>query len=67
MTIILNNRTESFNYEFLTIKELLKIKNFTFKFLVIKINGELIKRDKYSEAKVINKDKVDIIHLISGG
>ena len=67
MTIILNNRTESFNYEFLTIKELLKIKNFTFKFLVIKINGELIKKDKYSEAKVINKDKVDIIHLISGG
>jgi len=67
MTIILNNRSEKFDFEVLTITELLKIKNYTFKFLVIKINGQLIKKDKYAEAKVKGSDKVDIIHMISGG
>lgn len=67
MTITLNNRTESFDFEVLTISELLKIKNFSFKLLVIKINGQLIKKDKYIEAKVKDGDKVDIIHMISGG
>ena len=67
MTITLNNRTENFEFEVLTITELLKIKNYTFKFLVIKINGQLIKKDKYTEAKVYAGDKVDIIHMISGG
>ncbi len=67
MTLTLNNRTENFDFEVLAIAELLKLKNFTFKFLVIKINGQLIKKDKYSEAKVSDGDKVDIIHMISGG
>ena len=67
MTLTLNNRTESFDFEVLTISELLKVKNFTFKFIVIKINGQLIKKDKYSEAQVSDGDKVDIIHMISGG
>ena len=67
MTITLNNRTENFKQESLSISELLKVKNFTFKFLVIKINGQLIKKDKYTEAKVSDGDKVDIIHMISGG
>ena len=67
MTITLNNRTENFEYEVLSISELLKLKNFTFKFLVIKINGQLIKKDQYNESKVSDGDKVDIIHLISGG
>ncbi len=67
MTITLNNRTESFDFEVLTINELLKVKKFSFKLLVIKINGQLIKKNKYSEAIVSDGDKVDIIHMISGG
>jgi len=67
MTVTLNNRTESFDFDTLTISEILKIKNFTFKQLVIKINGQLIKKHSYSEAVIKNGDKVDIIHLISGG
>jgi len=67
MTITLNNRTETLKSEELSIAELLQLKNFTFKLLVIKINGQLIKKDKYSEAKVKDGDKVDIIHMISGG
>ncbi len=67
MTITLNNRSESFDFEQLTISEILKIKKFTFKALVIKINKELIRKYQYDTAVVKNGDKVDIIHLISGG
>ncbi len=67
MTIILNNRNENFNFEVLTINELLKVKKFSFKLLVIKINGQLVKKNKYSEVIVSDGDKVDIIHMISGG
>ncbi len=67
MTVTLNNRIESFDFDTLTISEILKIKNFTFKGLVIKINGELIRKNQYDNALVKDGDKVDIIHLISGG
>ncbi|NOZ35319.1 MAG: sulfur carrier protein ThiS [Chlorobi bacterium] len=67
MTITLNNRSESFDFEQLTISEILKIKKFTFKALVIKINRELIRKNQYDTAVVKNGDNVDIIHLISGG
>lgn len=67
MTLTLNNRTESFDFNELTISELLKVKNFTFHTLVIKINGQLVKKPQYNEAKVYDGDKVDVIHLISGG
>jgi len=67
MNITLNNRPQSFEEDTLTISEVLKLKNYTFKMMVIKINGVLIKKDKYNSAKVNNGDDVHIIHMISGG
>jgi len=65
--ITLNNRKEAIEADSLTIRELLKYKNFTFKLLVIKINGTLIKKDKYDTATIKDGDDVAVIHLISGG
>ena len=67
MEIVLNNRNESFSAEKMTVSELLVEKNFTFKLLVIKINGTLVKKDQYHTATIQHGDKVDVIHLISGG
>ena len=67
MNISLNNRPESFEQDVLTISEILKLKNFTFKMMVVKINGKLIKKDRYAEAEVRDGDDVQIIHMISGG
>jgi thiamine biosynthesis protein ThiS len=67
MEIILNNRQECFDNEKLTVSELLKLKNFTFKLLVVKINGKLIKRDQYNTATIKSGDAVSVIHLVSGG
>jgi len=51
----------------MTITRLLQKMNYTFKMLVIKLNGTLIKKDQYSETYVPEGAEVAIIHLISGG
>jgi len=69
MKINLNNREEILdtNKDIITITELFELKKFTFKNLVVKINGQLIKRDEYASATFKAGDKVDVIHMISGG
>jgi len=69
MKIVLNNREEFLETikQSLTISELLVLKNYSFKSLVIKVNGELIKREKRDMAIFREGDQVEVIHLISGG
>jgi len=67
MEIILNNRKETFSNQAMTVNELLQIKNFTFKLLVTKINGKLIKKEMRDEATIRDGDDVMVLHLISGG
>jgi sulfur carrier protein len=67
MKITLNNNNEELNAESITIQQLLDIKKFTFKMLIIKVNGTIVKRDDYEKTEIRNGDNVDVIHLISGG
>lgn len=67
MKIVLNNKSETFDNEQLTISELLAVKNFTFKMLVVKINGELVRRHEFDKSIVRDGDDVMVLHLVSGG
>ncbi len=67
MKILLNNNNEHFESESMTISELLKVKNFTFKMLIVKINGTLVKKSDYETATIADGDDVNVLHLISGG
>ena len=67
MKIILNNNPESFEAEKMTIAQLLTVKNFTFKMLVIKINGQLVKKSEYDVKEIRDGDEVMVLHLVSGG
>ena len=51
----------------MSVEQLLKIKNFTFPMIIIKINGKLIKKENYSDSIVKDGDDVTALHLISGG
>jgi thiamine biosynthesis protein ThiS len=53
--------------EDMTIDTILKRKNYTFKMLVVKVNGELVKKTEYNKTQVQPDDDVKVIHLISGG
>lgn len=69
MNIILNHSPEVIetSQQTITVADLLKIKNFTFRMLVVKINDVVVKKDEYSTATIVDSDNVQVIHLISGG
>jgi thiamine biosynthesis protein ThiS len=67
MNILLNNNKETLGFDTLTITELLKIKSFSFRMLVIKVNDKLIKKDEYPTTIIKDGDEVIVLHLISGG
>lgn len=67
MKITLNNTIEQFERDTLTFEELIKLKNFTFKMIVTKLNGKLVKKDERESTKVRDGDDVIVLHLISGG
>lgn len=68
MVITLNNRKEDIpDRERLSVQELLDLKRFTFKFLVVRINGKPVKPDDYEAAMIQDGDEVMVLHLISGG
>ena len=67
MKIILNNREEDFAADQMTITELLAVKNYSFRMLVVKINGELVRRHEFDQKTVKDGDDVMVLHLITGG
>ena len=67
MKIILNHTEEIIKQDAISITDLLAYKNFTFKMLVVKINGNFIPKDQYQRTLVGDGDDVVILHLMSGG
>lgn len=67
MRIVLNNTPEQIEGDQLTVNELIRYKNYTFKLLVTKVNGQLVKTHERDDVLVREGDDVQILHLISGG
>lgn len=68
MTITLNNRKEEIpGTHSLNVKQLLEYKNYTFKFLAVRVNGSPVKTAEYDQTLVEEGDQVTVHHLISGG
>lgn len=51
----------------MTVADILKIRNYIFRMLVVQVNGELVKRGAYAHAVVPDGANVEVIHMISGG
>lgn len=67
MRITLNNRPEEVGRDWLTVSELLQAKNFTFRMLIVRINGIFVPKTAYDSTGIRPGDDVQVIHLISGG
>ena len=67
MKITLNKRLTEIDAETLSIAELLGQQKFSFKMLIVKLNGVIVKKESHSETFVRDGDHVDVIHLMSGG
>lgn len=53
--------------EGLVVRDALTIMNYTFPMLVIKLNGDLVKKENYDNTPIPSGADLKIIHLISGG
>ena len=67
MKILLNNRSEEFQGESMSVNDMLLQKKFSYKMRIIKINGTLISKDKYDSTKIYDGDDVQMLYLMSGG
>jgi len=67
MKILLNNRQEEFDKDTLSVSEMLILKNFTYRMRIVKINGEIISKEKYDSTIIHNGDEVQMLYLMSGG
>lgn len=69
MNLVINNRPEKLDVKAvsITVEELLIAKNFTYKMLMVRVNGKNVKREDYKTTLIRENDNVEVIHLISGG
>jgi thiamine biosynthesis protein ThiS len=67
MEITLNNNKEIFLEDNITVADLIRIKNFTFRLLVTKVNGLLVRKEDREKVFIKAGDDVMVMHLISGG
>ena len=67
MEITLNNTKEIIQEDNISVADLIRIKNFTFRLLVTKVNGQLVKKDDRDKVFIKEGDDVVVMHLISGG
>ena len=67
MEILLNNRKETIDREEISLSELIQLKKFTFKLLVTKVNGILVKKIHRADTPIHDGDDVMVLHMISGG
>ncbi len=67
MKIMLNNRLEIFDGDTFSVSQIMEIKSFKFRMLVVRLNDLLVKKDEYQSTMVKDGDDLKIIHLVSGG
>jgi sulfur carrier protein len=67
MEITLNNNKELIQEDNVSVADLIRIKNYTFRMLVTKVNGQLVKKDERDKVWIKAGDEVIVLHLISGG
>ncbi len=51
----------------MTVADILKVRNYIFRMLVVQVDGTLVKRGTYAAAAVPDGATVEVIHMISGG
>ncbi|MGE0090287.1 MAG: sulfur carrier protein ThiS [Bacteroidales bacterium] len=67
MKITLNNRPETFECTSMTMGELMQIKKFTYKKIIVKVNNIIIEPHEYESTIIKENDNVVVLHLLAGG
>ena len=54
-------------HEGMTVRDVLRARNYRFPMLIIHLDGTLVQKKDYDTATIPNEAVVEVIHLISGG
>lgn len=65
-TININGNTVDWQ-ENMSVRDALKLMNYTFPMLVIKLNGKLVPKAEYDSTTIPAGAELMVVHLISGG
>ncbi|MGB4437786.1 MAG: sulfur carrier protein ThiS [Sedimentibacter sp.] len=64
--IKVNNR--DFQWEHgMTVEDILKLKNYTWKKIIVKVNGIHVEEEDYKVTVINDGDDVQMLHLLAGG
>lgn len=53
--------------EGLTVEDLLKRCRYTFPLIVVRVNGELVRKDAYRRFPIRDGDEIQAMHMMGGG
>lgn len=53
--------------EYSTIAQLLELKKIDPRKVIVELNGELVEKENFSEIKLNNEDKIEILKFVGGG
>ncbi|MDX1916060.1 MAG: sulfur carrier protein ThiS [Methylophilus sp.] len=67
MQITINGHLKSFDYDRMTIAELVAHMNLTGKRIAIECNGEIIARSQYEFTQLSQDDALEIVGAVGGG
>jgi len=65
-TITVNGRNVPWS-DGMNVQTVLDVMNYTFRLLVVKVNGRLVKKEEYKTFKVPENSDVKVIHMVAGG
>ena len=63
--ILLNGEDRSYDVENLI--ELINLLKLDPKRIAVEKNGKIVKKDEYTETKIEDNDKIEIVHFVGGG
>ena len=66
MNVVVNGKNLEIK-DNLTIADLLKELNVEQKVMAVAVNMEIVKKDKWSEHKIKENDKLELLHFVGGG
>ena len=66
MNVVVNGKELEIK-ENTTIQELLKQLKIEQKVMAVAVNMEIVKKDKWSEHKIKENDKLELLHFVGGG
>lgn len=67
MKITLNNREDSFDFNQMSIAQIMELKKYTFAKIIVKVNDVFVEKEDYATTLVNDGDVVLIFHLLAGG